>query len=83
MRGTSYTGIWAATDEHWFQRRLKDIYAGNAGPLNGNEWALVLRRNKKMGKLATSVDQASWEFTYRNFIQGPEVEDAEEGEIIP
>ena len=36
-----------------------------------------------MGKLAMSVDQASWEFTYRNFIQGPEVEDAEEGEIIP
>ncbi|KAM5539569.1 hypothetical protein V8D89_006678 [Ganoderma adspersum] len=82
VRGSSYTGIWAASDEYWFQRRLKDIYAGKAGPLNAAEWGLALRRNKKMGRLAMTVDQASWEFTYRNFIQGPELEDAEEGEII-
>ncbi|KAI1788506.1 hypothetical protein LXA43DRAFT_1097196 [Ganoderma leucocontextum] len=72
VRGGAYTGIWTTWQEHWFQMRLKKIYDGDAKPLNATEWKDTLKAQKKAGQLAELVDQASWEFTYRHFVQAQE-----------
>lgn len=72
VRGGAYSGIWTPFQEQWFQRRLKDIYDSKAVPRNASEWKNSLKMERKAGALADVVDQASWEFTYRNFIEHPE-----------
>nr|VWP00431.1 N/A [Ganoderma boninense] len=67
VKGSSYTGIWTSLDEHWFQQRLKNIYEGEAHPLNSHEWREALRKRKTTRSLATVVEKQSWDFTYRNF----------------
>ena len=68
IKGSSYTGIWTTLDEYWFQQRLGRIYKGEAAPLNCNEWIQHLRKNKSTGHLADAVDEHSWNFIYRNFV---------------
>nr|VWP01005.1 Putative transcriptional regulator containing an aminotransferase domain [Ganoderma boninense] len=69
VRGGAYTGIWTPWQEHWFEERLKGIRAGRDGPLNATEWKDRLKGFKKAGNLADRVDKASWDFTFRNFVQ--------------
>lgn len=77
VRGGPYSGIWTPFHEQWFQRRLKNIYDGKALPQNAGEWKDTLRMHKRASVLADIVDQASWEFTYRNFVQQPEPDHAQ------
>ncbi|KAM5534177.1 hypothetical protein V8D89_012197 [Ganoderma adspersum] len=72
VRGGAYSGIWTPFQEQWFQRRLRDIHDSKAGPRNASKWKNSLKMERKAGALADVVDQASWEFTYRNFVQHPE-----------
>ena len=69
VRAGGYTGIWTPWQEHWFRERLTGIRAGREGPLNATQWKDKLRGFKKAGHLADRVDKASWDFTFRNFIQ--------------
>ncbi|PIL28518.1 hypothetical protein GSI_08556 [Ganoderma sinense ZZ0214-1] len=72
VRGGAYTGIWTPWQEHWFQERLRGILAGSEGPLNATQWKDKLKGFKKAGHLADRVEEASWNFTYRNFVSVPE-----------
>ncbi|PIL25549.1 hypothetical protein GSI_12387 [Ganoderma sinense ZZ0214-1] len=78
VNGSSYTGIWTEMDEYWFNKRLRKIYEDEAQPLNSHEWREALRKNKGTGRLMMAVDEQSWRFTYRNFIQKTNVEDLDE-----
>ena len=72
VKGGTYTGIWSPWQEHWFQERLKAIWAGRAGPLNGAEWKDRLKGFKKAGDLAQRLDNACWDVTFRNLVQRTE-----------
>ena len=69
IKGSSYTGVWTSLDEYWFQKRLARIYNDKAEPLNCNEWTQHLRKNKLTGHVANAVDDHSWNFIYRNFVE--------------
>lgn len=68
VRGGWYTGIWSPWDEQWFRCRLEAIRAGS-GPMNGVEWRKELRKHKRGRKLTAIVEQKSWDFMYKHFIQ--------------
>ena len=49
--------------------------------MNASEWKQKLKGFKKAGDLADRIDKATWDFTYRTFIQrSDDVEQPEEVE---
>ena len=68
VKGSSYTGIWTAADEQWFQKRLKEIYDDVAQPMNASEWREALKKNKTAGRVAVLIEEQSWLFTYKHFV---------------
>ena len=69
VKAPAYTGIWTSWQENWFRSRLSAIAAGKERPLNASEWKDKLKGFKKAGDLAQRVEKASWDFTFRNFVQ--------------
>ncbi|KAI0735669.1 hypothetical protein C8Q76DRAFT_611425 [Earliella scabrosa] len=54
-----YTGIWTPKNEHWFCKRLGDIEAGNASPMNARKWRSAVGQYRQCGRLADTIDVAS------------------------
>lgn len=52
-------GYWSDENEDWFQQRLQQIRAGQAGPLTVTEWRRKLQGNKSSSRLRDHVEIAS------------------------